>query len=160
MKILLLGSDGFIGEPLGTHLAAIHEVKRVNRSTDLEKLFKSGESFDFVINCVSSKPSSDSLQSSESNFEYPYRILKGVKSEHWVQLESYFQLQISMGRRDPYTLDKQRFSEFLDSDTRQHFEPFIHHLYLPHVFGNGDRAGRLISSAKSSFIRHEAFKTS
>lgn len=160
MKILLLGSSGFIGEPLGAHLESVHQITRVNRNTNLEKLFESNQSFDFVINCVSSKPHSDSLQSSESNFEYPFHIVKEIRSEHWVQIESYFQLQISMGRQDPYTLDKQRFSEFLDTNTQYRLKPQIHHLYLPHVFGHGDRVGRLITSAKSSFNRGEAFETS
>jgi nucleoside-diphosphate-sugar epimerase len=160
MKILLLGSSGFIGKHLGAHLESNHQVTKVNRSTNLEELFKSAESFDFVINCVSSKPSSDSIESHASNFDYPFQFIRAIKSKHWLQLESYFQLQISMGRRDPYTLDKQKFSEFLDANTKTQFEPFIHHLYMPHIFGEGDRAGRLISSAKSSFIRHEPFETS
>jgi len=160
MKILLLGSGGFIGEHLGKHLSSVHQVMRVTRSTDIEELFRSDQSYDFVINCVSSKPSSDSQISNESNFEYPFRMLRAIKSEHWIQIESYFQLQIPLGRRDPYTLDKQRFSEFLDSNQKLQLQPLIHHLYMPHVFGEGDRTGRLISSAKSSFIRHEPFETS
>jgi nucleoside-diphosphate-sugar epimerase len=160
MKILLLGSNGFIGEHLGMHLEASHLVTKVNRTTDLEELFNLGESFDFVINCVSSKPNSDSIESNSSNFEYPSRFLRAIKSKHWLQLESYFQLQISMGRQDFYTLDKQRFSEFLDANSKIQSEPIIHHLYMPHVFGNGDRAGRLISSAKSSLIHRETFETS
>jgi nucleoside-diphosphate-sugar epimerase len=48
----------------------------------------------------------------------------------------------------------------LDSNAKIHIKPLIHHLYLPHVFGDGDRAGRLISSAKSSFYREEVFETS
>jgi nucleoside-diphosphate-sugar epimerase len=160
MKILLLGSNGFIGKHLGAHLEGSNQVTKVNRTTDLEELFNSGESFDFVINCVSSKPNSDSIESNSSNFEYPSQFLRGIKSKHWIQIESYFQLQISMGRQDFYTLDKQRFSELLDANTKNQLAPVIHHLYLPHVFGEGDRAGRLISSAKSSFIRREIFETS
>ena len=160
MKILLLGSSGFIGKHLGTHLEGRHQLTKVNRTTDLEKLFKSKEPFDFVVNCVSSKPGSDSIESTANNFEYPSQFIAAIESKHWIQLESYFQLQISMGRRDSYTLDKQRFSEFLDLNAETQSEPVIHHLYMPHVFGEGDRAGRLISSAKSSFIRHETFETS
>lgn len=160
MRILLLGSNGFIGKLLGVYLDGFHEVTKVDRSTNSEKLFKSGESFDFVVNCVSSKPTANSIESRESNFEYPIRFLKEVISKHWIQIESYFQLQIPMGRRDPYTLDKQSFCEYLDENSKTQILPSIHHLYMPHVFGEGERAGRVISSAKFSFIRGESFKTS
>ena len=147
MKVLLLGSDGFIGKALAARLASSHQVVKVNRDTNLEKLFKVNQTFDFVINCVSSKPSSDVSESNESNFEYPKRIFEGVDTKRWVQLESYFQLQISMGRQDYYTLDKQRFSDYLDTRVKTESSPSIHHLFMPHVFGEGDRPGRLISSA-------------
>ena len=160
MRILLLGSSGFIGKHLGMYLDGNHHVTRVNRTTDLEELFRLKESFDFVINCVSSDPSADSIESDMCNFEYPIQFVMAIKSKHWLQIESYFQLQISMGRQDFYSLDKQRFSDFLNANTNNQLEPVIHHLYMPHVFGDGDRTGRLISSAKSSFFRHETFKTS
>jgi len=38
--------------------------------------------------------------------------------------------------------------------------PQIHHLYMPHIFGEGDRPERLISAAVSSFRRGEDFQTS
>lgn len=160
MKILLLGSSGFIGKYLGMHLEGSHQVTKVNRVTNLEEFFRLDESFDFVINCVSSGPSADSIESNASNFEYPIQFVRAIKSKHWLQIESYFQLQISMGRQDFYTLDKQRFSEFLDANSKIQSEPIIHHLYMPHVFGDGDRVGRLISSAKSSLTRRETFETS
>jgi nucleoside-diphosphate-sugar epimerase len=147
MKVLLLGSVGFIGKSLGSHLESVHEVVKVNRETNLKELFKEDQTYDFVINCVSSKASDDMVASYKSNFEYPREFLEIIRAKHWIQLESYFQLQIPMGRRDAYTLDKQRFSEYLNVSEKTRSSPVIHHLFLPHVFGEGGRPERLIASA-------------
>ena len=48
MKILLLGPNGFIGRPLGAQLEIHNQVIRVNRETDLEKLFDLHEKYDYV----------------------------------------------------------------------------------------------------------------
>ncbi len=160
MKVLLLGSDGFIGRSLATHLESNCQVVKVNRATNLEEFFRQNQTFDFVVNCVSSKPLANSIESNESNFEYPRRFFENVATEHWVQLESYFQLQIPMGRSDFYTHDKQRFSEHLDTFTKNVSSPSIHHLYMPHVFGKGDRPGRLISSAILAMKSGITFETS
>jgi nucleoside-diphosphate-sugar epimerase len=160
MRILLLGAGGFIGKSLAPHLENNHQVIRVIRGTNLEELFQENQTYDFIINCVSSKPGSDLSESNESNFEYPRKFLENVKTKHWIQLESYFQLQIPMGRRDPYTLDKQRFSEYLDSNMKKHSAPMVHHLFLPHVFGEGDRPERLISSAIIAMRNGRTLETS
>ena len=160
MKIILLGATGFIGKSLSSYLENDHQVVKVKRSTSLEYLFKADQTFDFVINCVSSKSSSSSSESNISNFEYPKKFLEKVQTKHWIQLESYFQLQIPMGRRDSYTLDKQRFSQHLDTTVNTESSPMIHHLFLPHVFGEGDRPERLISSAILAMKRGQKFETS
>ncbi len=160
MKVLLLGSSGFIGKPLGEKLDELYDVVKVNRHTNLDELFKTEKTYDYVINCVSSKFKSESNESVESNFRYPTRIFKTISTAHWIQLESYFQLQIPMGRSDSYTIEKQRFSEYLDRESKVEYSPAIHHLYMPHVFGKGDREDRLISSAILSFRSGKILKTS
>lgn len=160
MKVLLLGSSGFIGKALGLKLASIYELVKVDRKTDLETLFKSDQTYDFIINCASSSPNADSNQSHESNFLYPKQIFANVPTRNWVQIESYFQIQIPLGRVDSYSIEKQRFSEFLDVEAATQNLPQIYHLYMPHIFGEGDRPERLISAAVSSFRRGEDFQTS
>ncbi len=160
MRIVLLGSNGFIGKYLGASLKNDHVVLEVTRKTDLSKLFESKFSYDYVINCASSKPSADANTSAESNFQYPMQFVRNLKVKNWIQINSYYQLQIPMGRRDSYTIEKQRFSDFLDANLGTQISPSIHHLFLPHVFGDGDRPERLISAAVSSFRSGEDFQTS
>jgi nucleoside-diphosphate-sugar epimerase len=160
MKVLLLGSGGFIGKALGQKIERTQELVKVDRKTDLETLFKYDQTYDFIINCASSSPNADSNQSHESNFLYPKQFFTNVTTRNWIQVESYFQIQIPLGRADPYSIEKQRFSEFLDTEASTQNSPQIHHLYLPHIFGEGDRPERLISAAVSSFRSGEDFQTS
>lgn len=160
MKVLLLGSSGFIGKTLGPKLESIHELVKVDRKTDLETLFESNQTYDFIINCASSSPNADLQQSHESNFLYPKRFFANVPTRNWVQVESYFQIQIPHGRVDPYSMCKQRFSEFLDLEAATKDSVQIHHLYMPHIFGEGERPERLISAAVASFRIGEDFQTS
>jgi nucleoside-diphosphate-sugar epimerase len=160
MRILLLGSSGFIGKALGHYLDQIYQVTKINRKSDLLRIFDANSTFDYVINCASSRVNSNSEESFESNFKYPERILRTTDSKHWIQIESYSQLQIGMGRQDSYVLDKQRFSEYLDAYSKSSQETAVHHLYLPHVFGQGDRRERLISSAIYAIKNRKIFETS
>lgn len=160
MKVLLLGSNGFIGKALGTKLSGSYELLRVTRDTNLEVLFKSKHVFDFIINCASSRPNAASEESLESNFLYPRQFFNKISARNWVQIDSYFQLQIPSGRRDPYSIEKEKFSDFLDAEGGSLGAPVVHHLYLPHVFGEGERSERLISSAIASFRHGTDFETS
>jgi nucleoside-diphosphate-sugar epimerase len=160
MKILLLGSDGFVGKALGAKLESNHELVKVNRKIDLGDLFKSEQFFDFVINCASSSAKAESGEAHGSNYLYPGHFFKNIQTGHWLQLESYFQLQIPFGRNDPYTIEKEKFSRFLDTEVGFRNTPTVFHLYLPHIFGEGDRPERLISSVISSFKNGRDFHTS
>lgn len=160
MKILLLGSNGFVGKALGAKLEASHELVRLNRETELINFFESGQIFDLVINCASSHPSASASESHDSNFLYPKRFFDNVVFSHWIQIESYFQLQIPFGRNDPYSIEKEKFTRFLDGKSSLPKAPLVSHLYMPHIFGEGDRPERLISSAISHFINGHDFRTS
>lgn len=159
MKILIIGSSGLIGKPLTNHLSKEHSVVSLNRKTDFSQLFETNNDFDFIINCVSSKLTSSYIESYTSNFDYPKSIFEKSRFKHWIQLESYFQLQITFGRRDPYTITKQRFSDYMDLKLKNVNLPLVHHLYLPHIFDINDGSGRLISSIVSSIKNGVVFKT-
>lgn len=156
MRILLLGSEGFIGAALSNYLGVEHTVTRLKREKETERLALSQE-YEFVINCASSKPQSSLEVASNSNFVYPLKIIETVKTQHWIQIESYFQLQIPLGRNDPYTLEKQRFSEYLCRRASSSEEPKIYRLFLPHIFGEGDGDLRLIRSAILAFKNGQTF---
>lgn len=160
MKILLLGSNGFVGKTLRAKLEEIHELVTVTRETNLIDFFESKHIFDFVINCASSHPKADSNESHESNFLYPKQFFNNLSFAHWIQIESYFQLQLPFGRNDPYSIEKEKFSSFLDENSCLPESPLVSHLYMPHIFGEGDRPERLISSAISNFISGHDFHTS
>lgn len=159
-RVILLGSNGFIGKGLSMALEKDYEVWKVHRNTSLVELFESMQTFDFLINCASSAATADLVESVESNFDYPLKFFNALKIRKWIQISSYYQLQIAMGRKDSYTLEKQRFSEFLEMAAFRHGEVSIHHLTMPHVFGKGGRPGRLVSSAISAFSKNEVFETS
>ncbi len=160
MNTLILGSNGFIGKKLCKELSKDHEVTGVNRNTDLDLLASKNTYFDYIINCASSKPTANISESQSSNYDFPIRILKNFDFDNWIQLESYFQLQIPMGRSDAYTLDKNLFSEYLDAHFTSLNTSKLSHLYMPHVFGDGDRPGRLINSAINAIISNLEFDTS
>jgi len=160
MKVLLLGSNGFIGKALSAKLGGDYDLVRVTRETNLEDLFKSEHIFDFIVNCASSSPNAESEVSFESNFLYPRQFFNKISARNWIQIESYFQLQIPSGRRDPYSIEKEKFSNFLDAEKGSPGAPVVHHLCLPHIFGEGERPERLISSAIASFKRGIDFETS
>lgn len=160
MKLLLLGSNGFVGKVLGVKLENIHELVKVNRETNLVNLLESDPVFDVVINCASSHPRANSSESQRSNFLYPRQLFGNLDFAHWIQIESYFQLQIPFGRNDPYSIEKERFSRFLDENSTLPESPSVSHLYMPHIFGEGERQERLISSAISNFKGGQDFPAS
>lgn len=160
MNFLILGSNGWIGKKICAQLAGCHEIWRVTRNTNLKELFRNDTLFDFVINLASSKPKAQKKDSIKSNFEFPKTILDNVFSKHWIQIESYFQLQLNMGRNDFYTIEKQKFSEFLSVHSSLNEYPKIHHLYLPHVFGKGNQNQRLITSAITAMQSGTKFEAS
>ena len=160
MKVLVIGADGFIGKNLATEVSKNHDLVKINRNSELRDVFKNENSYDFVINCASSLPNSTQFESNESNFLYAKQFLDNINSKNWIQIESYFQLQIFMGRSDHYSKEKQKFSEYLDAQSKTTKLPKIHHLYLPHVFGEGEKAGRLISSAINTFKKAEILNAS
>jgi nucleoside-diphosphate-sugar epimerase len=160
MKVLIIGADGFIGKKLSSEVLKNHDLVKVNRNSELRDIFDNENSYDFVINCASSLPNSTQFESNKSNFLYAKQFLDNINSKHWIQIESYFQLQILMGRSDHYSIEKQKFSKYLDTQSKITTLPKIHHLYLPHIFGEGDKPGRLISSAINAFKKAEILKAS
>ena len=160
MKVLLLGSNGFLGKALGSKLENIYELVNVNRETELDALINSEQIFDFIINCASSRPKAHQRESHESNFLYPKQFFDNVRTRHWIQIESYFQFQIPAGRKDPYSIEKQEFSKFLQIENESQGSTLAHHLWMPHIFGEGERPERLISSAISAFRSGREFQTS
>ena len=64
------------------------------------------------------------------------------KKNKWIQLGSYFELQVGYGRSDYYSIHKNIFSKILlDAQKIDNFSATI--LYLPHIVGPGEKPERL-----------------
>jgi nucleoside-diphosphate-sugar epimerase len=148
-KITILGSNGYIGTNLINKLHDKAELQLVSRNNS-EKMTFSDKDLNVIINLCSSKINDDPAISYESNFNFQRNILIDNEKKHflWIQIASYYELQIAHGRSDSYSTHKTEFRKFLGEWEDEH-ENFTHKcLFLPHVFGRNESEGRLISSLK------------
>ena len=148
-KITVLGSNGYIGTNLINKLQNKVELQLVSRDNS-EKMTFSDKDLNVIINLSSSKISDDSAISYESNFNFQRKILIDNEKKRflWVQIASYYELQIAHGRSDSYSTHKTEFRKFLNEWEGEH-KDFTHKcLFLPHVFGRNESRDRLIPSLK------------
>jgi len=148
-KITILGSNGYIGSNLINKLKNRTAVQLVTRNNS-EKITFSDRDLNVVINLCSSKISDDPAISYESNFNFQREILveNAGKPFLWIQISSYYELQIAHGRSDNYSIHKTEFRKFLNEWESEHVG-FLHKcLFLPHVFGRNETGDRLIPSLK------------
>jgi nucleoside-diphosphate-sugar epimerase len=148
-KITILGSNGYIGTNLINMLNNKVELQLVTRNNS-EKVTFSDKDLNVVINLCSSKISDDPAISYESNFNFQRKILieNEKKQFLWIQIASYYELQIAHGRSDSYSTHKTEFRKFLNEWEGEH-KTFTHKcLFLPHVFGRNESGDRLVSSLK------------
>lgn len=158
MRILILGSGGFIGRELSKELkTSDHEITEVSRSTISKEFHTHPTRIDTIINCASSLPNATPVQAHDSNFNYPKQYLEHTNFNTWLQIDSYYQKQIPFGRQDSYTIEKEAFSSLLRSRINTHREHQYKFLTLPHIFGEGDRKDRLINSAIATFSKGGTF---
>jgi UDP-2-acetamido-2,6-beta-L-arabino-hexul-4-ose reductase len=162
MKILVLGSTGFIGKNLMDRLSQESglDVLTVNRdfvfngtnealTKGVNGLLESLEGHICVINLSGAAGEGDSVRLRSANIEFPLSILRliqgTVSNIQWLQASSFFQLyRVLYGKhKDLYSETK---DEFLDLLRRELGHERLQNLYLPHVFGRYDRPTRLISS--------------
>jgi len=149
-KVLVLGGNGFIGAHLISKLSENFEIIFFNR---LEHSFAEtiSKNFpDFVVNCSASNANAKSIDSYEANIEFQMQCIKsllnsGMRPFKWVQIASYFELQISFGRRDNYSLDKQICRSLLNR-LEENGLIKLTTIFLPHIFGEGENKYRIIPS--------------
>jgi len=150
-QILLLGRNGFIGNHLYNLLINKYEViviadkKKLSNIEDLSP--------DYVINLCSSAPSANFTDSIIANILYPLNILEKLLINRkntltWVQIGSYFELQIEFGRKDNYTLHKNAFRNLISELEISNKFLSTHSVILPHVTGPGEPESRLFPTMK------------
>lgn len=163
-KVLLLGASGFIGSHLGNHLKSTYEILTINRqSNDFLNLIKMGKP-DVIINCSASSPNADFFESLEANVNFQMRCLQVLASQsqkpiRWVQVASYFELQIVFGRRDNYSIHKALCRALLEQMSERGFINLTT-IFLPHVFGHGEMASRVIPSITSQLLANKEIEIS
>jgi nucleoside-diphosphate-sugar epimerase len=148
-KITILGSNGYIGTNLIDKLQNKAELQLVSRNNS-EKMTFSEKDLNVIINLCSSKISDEHAISYESNFNFQRKILMENEKKRflWIQIASYYELQIVHGRSDSYSTHKTEFRKFLNEWEIEHKEFTYKCLFLPHVFGRNESRDRLISSLK------------
>lgn len=148
-KITILGSNGYIGTNLIDKLQNKAELQLVSRNTS-EIMTFSEKDINVIINLCSSKISDDHATSYESNFNFQKKILIENEKKHflWIQIASYYELQMAHGRSDSYSTHKTEFRKFLNEWEGDHENFTYKCLFLPHVFGRNESRDRLIPSLK------------
>jgi nucleoside-diphosphate-sugar epimerase len=163
-KVLLLGASGFIGSHLENHLKSTYQILTVNRkSSDFLNLLRMAEP-DVIINCSASAPTADFFESLEANVNFQMRCLEVLTSQSqkpikWVQVASYFELQIVFGRRDNYSIHKSLCRALLEQMSERGLINLTT-IFLPHVFGRGEMASRIIPSITSELLANKEMQIS
>lgn len=147
-KVLVLGGNGFIGKHLISTLSATYEVIEFNRQVDSIEDVLSKKFPDFVINCSASQANANAIESFDANIDFQMNCVKLLLKKNdkpfkWIQVASYFELQIPMGRNDNYSLDKQICRSILHRLEEDGFIKLTT-IYLPHIFGEGENTNRII----------------
>lgn len=163
-KVLVLGASGFIGKHLLNYLDTGFEVRKLrHREENLVSLLEDWHP-DVVINCSASTNYANFSDSVEANILYQMNCLRLIWQRRgapfkWVQLGSYYELQIEFGRKDNYSLHKALCRTLLEQASQ---EGMIHltTVFLPHVFGSNERPDRIVSSLILKLNRGEEANTS
>jgi len=169
MKILILGSTGFIGKNL---------IERINQESDLtiqignrdllnpttselhEGVVDSLESSDnriCVINLCGAAGEGNYQRLRVANIDFPLNVLRLVRSTgqelQWLQASSFFQLYKDLygQHKDTYSETKDEFLRVLRGEIES---SRLQNFYLPHVFGRYDRPTRLIPRLRSAKREH------
>jgi nucleoside-diphosphate-sugar epimerase len=148
-KILILGGGGFIGTYLSNILKSKFEVLNFTKKNKMIELKEIAP--DCVINLCASKPTSGFEASLKSNISFPLACLEellkhGNKTLRWIQVGSYFELQIKYGRSDLYSIHKKIFRTLITEISKTTPKLSLHSIILPHVtslFDEGELRSRI-----------------
>ena len=154
MNVGILGGRGFIGSNIVKNLSKEHSFfiikPEVHESLSDLIDFKP----DTIINACASLPNASEIDSWTANFNYPLSVFKFISNNlnssfAWIQIASYYELELPTGRSDSYTKHKFEFRSSLQTLCVSKDIEF-RTIFLPHVVGKGDRSNRLINSVIDS----------
>jgi len=163
IKIVILGSSGFIGRALTDALSKANLVIPVTREK-LSSTLSQLKNIDVVVNCLGSAASASVSDAYNSNFRTPENILKDLTSIGreigcWIQLRSYYELQIPLGRSDSYSSSKLLFWQRVKELSVE--RSFVaRSVLLPHIFGKQEESDRLLSILRRAVVQSKFFELS
>jgi nucleoside-diphosphate-sugar epimerase len=161
MIIWLLGASGFIGSNFSMLSAGKFNLIAIPHLSPNLTLYPNP---DVIINLAASEPNANEIDSMVANLRFPSEILNYVKVRStkpfkWLQIGSYFELQIPLGRSDFYSIHKAQMREKLSFEENAE-NINVTSLILPHVFGPGQKPNRLIPASIEAFRSGKTFRTS
>ena len=147
-NVLILGGSGLLGSEIlklsNDEFTFIKVERDENNFAKLvERLNPTA-----IVNCVASLPNADELESLEINFNYPLRRVQEIiqfdsLNVKWIQVSSYFELQIIFGREDNYSKHKsllrEKLSKMASGGTIE-----LTSLFMPYLAGFGERSTRIV----------------
>jgi nucleoside-diphosphate-sugar epimerase len=153
-RILILGSSGFIGNKLVEKLRADNISLLIYDRLDVDIDIKVLEYCpNVVINCAASKGNANFEDSFEANVAFPLRVLNILSRLKlrlsWIQLSSYFELQITYGRADAYTFHKATIGQILQRNFKEICDVKI--LFLPHIVNIEAKPNSLFSNLGNAY---------
>jgi len=156
-KILVLGSRGYIGRNLNKFLDSRADIYSHPRGAEAVSENLARTRPNVIINSSASGLNDSFEDSINANFLYQTEFLKYAMTSEmrltWIQLSSYYELQIPMGRSDFYSKSKDVFRKLL-YDLNEKGLIDVKNVFLPHVFGLDERPSRLIPSIRKVQINN------
>ena len=147
--VLVLGGGGYVGSHFRNTYPGDHYI--FIRHSDIKSIrpefYKQVKT---ILNLSASKLHASKEESRAANFGFPKEILQQFSNQpiKWVQAASYYELQVTKGRSDNYSLDKLAFRNFLVELAADKQDLTITALFLPHIFGGSEAESRIIPTLK------------
>jgi nucleoside-diphosphate-sugar epimerase len=143
--VLVLGGSGYVGSHFRSKFPGNNFIF-LKHQDEKSLQYQVYTKVNIVLNLSSSKLSASPQESRTANFDYPNRILKRVIDHpvKWIQVASYYELQVPKGRNDHYSLDKLNFRIFLEELATQNQNLNVTSLIFPHIFGGSENKSRII----------------
>ena len=162
MNYLVLGSRGFLGttvvkslisenQKVSTYDRLTNAVMEMNNSNVIEydKYIDHQDNI-CVVNFLAAWGMSDETIIQHANHDLPKQLFDKLvarsKPFTWIQISSYFYFYYYENRvdKDTYSYWKRIFSSHINKVSKANNFINIIEIYLPHLYGEGDKSGRLI----------------